>query len=158
MNIFENLTILLFTSILFLLFTIYFFYQLKIKKGKTLNNELKDNSLKLKNKIAELEKLNLEKAHLIELEKNKNQLKNTEVKLKKVVNKIEHTISTLKREQEELTNIILDLKTDLSIYQPIYDLVNVGFFEEPEYLFETSDRFKEEIKSVREKQKEIIKK
>lgn len=158
MNIFENFTILLVTSILFLFSTIYFFYQLKIKKrkGKTINNELKDSSLKLKNKIAELEKLNLEKAHLIELEKNKDQLKNTEVKLKNTVNKIEQTISTLKIEQEELSNIILDLKTDLSIYQPIYDFANVGFFEEPEYLFDTSDRFKEEIKAIREEQKYLI--
>tara|TARA_R110001583_G_scaffold171175_1_gene324716 strand:- start:331 stop:1728 length:1398 start_codon:yes stop_codon:yes gene_type:complete len=158
MKIYENPTLLLFTSILFLISTIYYFYQLKLKKnkGKTIDKELKDNILKLKNKEQEIEKLNLEKAHLIELENNEDQLKNSEIKLKKNISKIENTISKLNKEKEELINNLLDIKTDLSIYQPIYDLANVGFFEEPEYLFETSDRFKEEIKAIREEQKSLI--
>jgi len=158
MNLFENPIIFLSTSILFLISTLYFFYQLKLKKtkSKTLNTELKDITLDLKNKETELENLNIEKAHLIELEKSEKQLKKSEVNLKKVITKIENTISTLTKEKEEISNSLIDLKTDLSIYQPIYDLANIGFFEEPEYLFETSDRFKEEIKTIREEQKNLI--
>jgi hypothetical protein len=49
------------------------------------------------------------------------------------------------------------MKEDISIYQPVYDLMNIGFFEEPEYLFETGERYKEEIKIIREQQKSLIK-
>ena len=85
-------------------------------------------------------------------------MRESEESLKIKIENIKSAIAESNKTKEENSQNLLDLKKQLSIYQPIFDLANVGFFEEPEYLFETSDRFKEEIKAIREEQKELIKK
>ena len=154
-------------TILFILLSIYFYYQLSIKKskGKNLNKQLGDLSseLDLNTKTLESVKNELiqakrEKAHLIDLEKREKSLRESEEDLKIKIENIKTAIAEADETKEKNSNYLLEIKKQLSIYQPIFDLANVGFFEEPEYLFETSERFKEEIKAIREEQKELIKK
>lgn len=49
-----------------------------------------------------------------------------------------------------------DLMTKLDLYTQIEGFVDHGHFEVPEYLYETSERFAEEIKIVRESQRRMI--
>jgi hypothetical protein len=152
-------------STVFFVFMIYLFIQLKLKKrqGKTLTIELSDLSLSIKEKKAnlseittKLENLNKELLHLLDLEKNENTLKeNVEDSIKKLEN-LTKEIELLETSKSELSDNLVSLKEDVSIFQPVLDLINVGFVDEPEYLFETSERFKEEIKIIRENQKALI--
>ena len=61
------------------------------------------------------------------------------------------------RERAEATRQELhELKSELDLYSRIDDLVDYGHYEEPEYLYETSERFASGIKRIREAQKEMI--
>lgn len=70
---------------------------------------------------------------------------------------LESKAKSLKQEIEETQNLIYDLKSEADLYTRVKDFIDVGHFEEPKYLFETSERFKIEIKRVRREQKELIK-
>jgi hypothetical protein len=166
MEILGNTNLFIVLTVVLLVLALYLFILLKIKrkKGKTLsaeNNALTESIMKQKKDLKELseklEQKNLELYHLLELEQNESELRkqieSTTIQLKEINDRLE----TLTEQESEITNNISSIKEDISIYQPIYGLMNVGFFEEPEYLFETSDRFKEEIKIIREKQKLMIK-
>jgi len=114
------------------------------------NNTLKQLTEKISQEESRLSKL-------LELEKNEETLRTTFWQLSTEARQISEKIETMKQEKEELDSQILSIKEDISIFEPTKALIDVGFFEEPTYLFETSERFKEEIKSIREKQKEMIK-
>ena len=66
-------------------------------------------------------------------------------------------INELTENCEIKNNDLNELMKKLDLYTRIDELVVNGFFEIPEYLYETSARFSEEIKRVRLKQKELIK-
>lgn len=59
----------------------------------------------------------------------------------------------LKAKQDELTKIL----SRIDLYSRIDEFTSVGHFEEPSYLYETSLRYADEIKIVRESQREMIK-
>lgn len=70
------------------------------------------------------------------------------------------TVSKLKRIRDEITDKeteLHDLMAKLDLYSRVDDFVENGLFEMPEYLHETSARFTEEIKRIRQQQKELIK-
>ncbi|MCF7823854.1 MAG: DUF4041 domain-containing protein [Candidatus Marinimicrobia bacterium] len=150
----------------FAVLTIYFFVELKLKKrdGRTLSEEcnslaesLSSQKKEFEDRSVELEKRKAELTHLLELEANESNLRK---KLEEVTVELQQTndqISSLKEQEAEISDNIVSMKEDISIYQPVHGLMNVGFFDEPEYLFETSERFKEEIKIIREEQKAMIK-
>jgi Domain of unknown function (DUF4041)/Meiotically up-regulated gene 113 len=164
---FKDLSVLFFvTTFVFIVLSAYFSYLLwaKKKNGNTLNDNLKhlENQLVEKTKI--LQKINGESAdaqaklkHLLDLESNEQQLRSDVNILTDQSQKITDEINKLKAEKDELSEKLIGVKSDISIFEPTISLINVGFFEEPKYLFETSDRFKEEIKQVREEQKKMIK-
>src|SRR6056297_134731 len=66
-------------------------------------------------------------------------------------------ITRLEKDCEIKSASLHELLAKLDIYCRVEEFVDHGHFEMPEYLYETSDRFAEEIKLVREKQKNIIK-
>jgi hypothetical protein len=152
--------------VVFVVLTILIYVQLKFKKseGKTLKEEC--NSLaeliaqqkkEFEDRSTELEKRKAELTHLLELEQNESKLRK---QLEVVTLELEHAnekIASLTEEAAEISDNIVSMKEDISIYQPVHGLMSVGFFEEPEYLFETSERFKEEIKTIRGQQKAMIK-
>ena len=58
---------------------------------------------------------------------------------------------------EAMAGEIQQLKSELDLYSRLMDFVDFGIYEEPEYLHETSERYKVEIKRVRDEQKKLIK-
>jgi len=166
MGLINIIILLALSSIVFAFLTLYLLIQLKLKKkkGKTLQKELTDLSELLSEKEKDysnlskkLKILNKELNHLLELEKNENKLRNDLEKNENKLVKLLEEIESLEAWSSEMSEGILSIKEDISIYQPVFDLMNVGFFDEPDYLFGTSERFKEEIKTIRELQKSVIK-
>lgn len=166
MDILNNtyLFIVLSSSLFFL--SIYLFILLKIKRkeGKTLSaestalkNSIKEQKIELEQLSKKLDKRNSDLHHLLELEKNEEELRKEFEITKAQLIQINEKIKNLAEQESEITDNISSIKEDISIYQPVHDLMSIGFFDEPDYLFETSERFKEEIKSIREKQKLLIK-
>jgi len=153
-------------------FAMYFLYQLRIKKtsGKTLSDviaeleatkstlddELNVAMVKLDDIHSDIKK-NLEvKQHLIDLEENENAIRRSLQESESTLEEIRRTISELEQKKQELEDDITDIKTDLSLYSPIYNFIEIGFYEEPTYIYEISERYKIEIKNVRMIQKELI--
>jgi hypothetical protein len=166
MDIFNKTIIWIIIAVLFLALTVYFFFQLKLKKrneltlGQSINSksdELEKLQQKLQRTKAELTKTTNENIKVIELSKNEASLQKSEKSLTKKVEKLEVQIQEITDSKKDLEIELLSMKKQISIYQPVLDLANVGFFEEPDYLYETSERFKAEIKSIRDKQKGLIK-
>jgi hypothetical protein len=144
----------------------YLLFILKKKKTNGQTLELQINEL---TKIVEQKSIKLEEIkneilvketnlkHLIDLENNENNLK---IQVDELFNKskeLKTEIENISLEKEDLNSKLFSIKEDISIFEPKHSLINFGFFEEPEYLYETSDRFKEEIKAIREQQKQMIK-
>lgn len=48
------------------------------------------------------------------------------------------------------------LQSKIDLYSRVDEFIDYGFYEQPEYLFDTSERFALEIKNVRGQQKELI--
>lgn len=158
--------------VLFFILACYLFIQLKIKKenGKNLESRINlakqeletltnENNLKKE----ELEKVKLklsdtiiELNHILELEKKEKELYKNVNDLEKSKVELQEEIKSNENNKNILQKDVKNLKKELSIYKNEMDLIEFGFFEEPEYLFETSERFKEEIKNVREEQKQLI--
>lgn len=70
---------------------------------------------------------------------------------------INEIIQQLEGKQSDRKEALHELMTKLDLYTQIEGFVDHGHFEMPEYLYETSERFAEEIKLVREKQRDMIK-
>ncbi|MCG8668685.1 MAG: DUF4041 domain-containing protein [Pseudomonadales bacterium] len=82
-----------------------------------------------------------------------NQLKMDSDELESVSARIKEQIANSNRKSLELN----ELMQKLDLYSRIDELSSYGHFEQPQYLHETSLRFSEEIKRVREDQKILIK-
>jgi hypothetical protein len=131
---------------------------------------LKDSQEKIDEKNNEFEKLNInleslnkdldskkqELKELIELEKKSSQMESTLERLKIQVSTIENTIKDKTTFQNEIEKELKTLKGNLALYLPSAHLIDVGFYEEPRYIYETSERYKAELQILRNKQKEMI--
>jgi len=105
----------------------------------------------------ELETINLETASLQELKSNADELETKFQHLTSELTKIDNTIETKTFEYQGIEDAIKALMSKLDLYSRIDEYVEVGLFEEPEYLFETSPRYIEEIKRLRNQQKQLVK-
>ena len=95
---------------------------------------------------------------LVELEGRANQIHDM---LKNGHGRLETLKSEITEKREERTSIEEDVhqvKSELDLYSRIADFADYGIYEEPEYLYETSERYKSEIKRVRDEQKDLIRK
>lgn len=135
----------------------------KKKNGKTLtanlvdlNNKMKDKTEKLNQLQTQLSETETKLKHLSDLENNEQQLRESFNALTTKSKKLVDEINAMKVKKDELSAQLHGIKEDISIFEPKASLINLGYFEEPQYLFETSDRFKEEIKQIREEQKKMI--
>ncbi len=127
----------------------------KIVKNEKSNKLLQEKSiLQHKNDV---EEKRIELQDLIKLEKESSTLESSVIVSKNKIEKYKNDILEMKNEKNEITEEIKDIKKNIQLYSQTQDLIAVGFFEEPAYLFETSARFKEEILLIRKEQKELIK-
>jgi hypothetical protein len=136
----------------------------KLDKYKNLDEALGQTQEKLalvRNELdvetKELDRVRIETVELQELKKNEKQLlENVQLhtsaisKLEVDEEKLVLSISKLGAKQEELMGM-------LDLYSRLDEYTSCGHFEMPDYLYETSVRFVEEIKDVRVQQKEMIK-
>lgn len=105
----------------------------------------------------ELDKINEETAEL-------QALKGQDDELKKSIQEQQVTLDSTKSTLDELNSSIekgeIDLEElmgDIDLYSRLDEYTSHGHFEIPQYLYETSTRFAEEIKDVRQQQKDMIK-
>jgi septal ring factor EnvC (AmiA/AmiB activator) len=137
---------------------------LKIKGYKSIEKAILDATEKLskvtnklnKSKI-ELAQIDAETKELQELKTNANKIsfklrENTEK-----LNLITSEIEVMEKDARIKRQITQDIIAKLDLYTRVEEFVEYGLFEFPEYLHETSARFIEEIKRIREQQKELIK-
>jgi len=121
-----------------------------------------ENSLsKIKSAIVEakdeLSKVDAETTILQELKLSADSLAFQVKDNREQLNSITIDISTKSDEAKNKGGELQNLIGQLDLYSRIDEFVANGFFDIPEYLHETSVKFSEEIKRVREKQKELIK-
>ena len=117
----------------------------KIVKNTTLSS-LED---KIKRATEELNTLD---AQIKELQKIQKEADETVALLEKATK----DIPTKQLQIEELTGELHELQSKLDLYSRVDEFVEFGHFEMPAYLYETSYRFAEEIKMVRNKQKKML--
>lgn len=94
---------------------------------------------------ATLDSINSRTVRLQQLEENASKLEEKERKLKA-------SVEILNEQQSRLNDIV----SKIDLYSRIDEFTSVGHFETPDYLYETSKRYADEIKDVREKQKDLI--
>lgn len=122
-------------------------------KVEELTNLTEEISLK-KSQLFDLDN---ETAVLQTLKKDENRLSKELSFNKSELNTTQLSLKNLSKEIEEKQLQLLALTSQLDLYSRIDNFVEHGHFEFPEYLYDTSARFAEEIKIVRNSQKELIK-
>ena len=136
-----------------------FKYRAKNDEGVSLKEEIehKTKELELLEKAIKTKQSNLKKLEL-ELISTDKQLKEREQDYKHL-KYLETQRDNLEKSIEvklQLESELKAIKESIDVYSPQYDLLNQGFFEEPQYLYETSEQFKVEIKELRNQQKTMI--
>ena len=107
--------------------------------------------------VAELSRVDHETKSLQTLKANaenlESKVRDNEDLLVSLKSQIKEKGEDATRKKNELNSMI----GDIDLYSRIDEFVSYGVFETPEYLYETSARFSEEIKRIRASQKELIK-
>ncbi|MCG9567471.1 DUF4041 domain-containing protein [Vibrio chagasii] len=91
------------------------------------------------------------------LQKNENTIAESLAQKTKELEAVELGIEDGKSSFEMNTKALDELMGKLDLYSRIDEYTSCGHFEKPQYLYETSVRYAEEIKEVRLSQKEMIK-
>lgn len=80
-----------------------------------------------------------------------------EAKLVETKSALQSDIHKLEIEQKAKQDELFKILSRIDLYSRVDEFTSVGHFEEPSYLYETSLRYADEIKIIRESQREIIK-
>ncbi len=163
-----NIIVIISAVFIVLIFITYFVTSRKAHKNIGEYKSISEALSKSREKLSEinneiniatdnLSKIDLETKELQSLKANADKLASeviaSENKLKSIATKIKDVSKEFVTKNNELKSLI----GKLDLYTRIDGFVEHGFFETPEYLYETSARFSEEIKRIRQKQKELIK-
>lgn len=105
----------------------------------------------------ELDKINEETAELQALKGQDNVLKKSVQEQQATLESTKSTLDELNSSIEKGELELEELMGDLDLYSRLDEYTAHGHFEMPKYLYETSTRFAEEIKDVRQQQKDMIK-
>lgn len=127
------------------------------EESKQAEGDLKDITSKVQASQAEFNSLDLATKDLQALRSNANaiaeQLKNDTAGLEELKTVLAEREAETTEKEESLQSIL----AKIDLYSRVDDFVAYGHFETPDYLYETSERFAAEIKSLRDKQKAMIK-
>lgn len=125
--------------------------------------DLNNESKKLEDVQNELGKVKLEYDELDKNTKVLQELKSNSDKLKEELQKdtglkerLNKSINELSNKESVFAERIFTLQKKIDLYSTLEEFSDVGHFEIPDYLYQTSERFAEEIKRVREQQKSLI--
>ena len=110
------------------------------------NNALKNEFLKLKD---EYEKIDRETKALQELKAKADELTAAVQNKSNELQQAQEFINSFTDKKQEAENTINALQSKIDLYSRLDDFVGYGFYDTPEYLYETSERFAIEIKKVR---------
>ncbi|EHU0384472.1 DUF4041 domain-containing protein [Vibrio cholerae] len=105
----------------------------------------------------ELDKINEETAELQALKGQDNVLKKSIQEQQATLESTKSTLDELNSSIEKGELELEELMGDLDLYSRLDEYTAHGHFEMPKYLYETSTRFAEEIKDIRQQQKDMIK-
>lgn len=105
----------------------------------------------------ELDKINKETAELQALKGQDDELKKSIREQKTTLDSTKSTLNELNSSIEKGEIDLEELMGDIDLYSRLDEYTSHGHFEMPQYLYETSTRFAEEIKDVRQQQKDMIK-
>ncbi|WP_299004049.1 DUF4041 domain-containing protein [uncultured Shewanella sp.] len=119
------------------------------------NNE----SIKQSTAIAkkELELINTETAELQSLKGQDDSLKLNIQEQHAYLETVQSTLNELNTNIEKGEQDLNELMSDIDLYSRLDEYTALGHFELPQYLSETSTRYAEEIKDIRQQQKDMIK-
>lgn len=107
-------------------------------------------------KTNELTQLQLETVELKKLQKNEQNLHESVQSHTSAISALESEKEKLKTSIVSLTSEQKELMDTLDLYSRLEEFRAFGHFEIPEYFYETSVRFVEEIKDLRQQQKDLI--
>ncbi|WP_299021948.1 DUF4041 domain-containing protein [uncultured Photobacterium sp.] len=105
----------------------------------------------------ELEAINTETAELQALKGQDDSLKLSIQEQQAHFETIQNTLSELNAKIEKGELDLNELMGDIDLYSRLDEYTAHGHFEIPQYLYETSSRYAEEIKDIRQQQKDMIK-
>ncbi|ELF6830542.1 DUF4041 domain-containing protein [Vibrio cholerae] len=105
----------------------------------------------------ELDKINEETAELQALKGQDNVLKKSIQEQQATLESTKSTLDELNSSIEKGELELEELMGDLDLYSRLDEYTAHGHFEMPKYLYETSTRFAEDIKDIRQQQKDMIK-
>ncbi|MFA9499431.1 DUF4041 domain-containing protein [Mannheimia sp. E30BD] len=120
-------------------------------------SELKEAQEKLDESLMSFNKINEETQELQDLKKNANILSEQVVEDNKLKLKIQEKIAELSSQEQDYIDRVYAIQSKIDLYSTLEEFSDVGHFEIPDYLYQTSERFAEEIRRVREEQKDLIK-
>lgn len=121
------------------------------------NAEVQKITKYLKKTKIEYNRLNDETTALQKLKVNSDKMKEELDSFSEQLKQVASDIVSKKEERIKSENTIKELMSRIDLYSRLDEFVSYGHFEEPAYLYETSARFTEEIKRVREQQKDFLK-
>ena len=132
-----------------------------LKKAKEEHETLKkaNESLQQTNEIAKqaLSKINAETADLQALKGQDDSLKVSILEQQQSLDAAQNTLNELNATIEKSEQDLNELMGGIDLYSRLDEYTAHGHFEMPQYLYETSTRYSEEIKDIRQQQKDMIK-
>ncbi|MCI5167174.1 MAG: DUF4041 domain-containing protein [Candidatus Electrothrix sp. GM3_4] len=120
------------------------------EESDILDKEIKDLNFTVK----------IKNDRLVEIEKRTKKLQSLEKKSDNIKMALDEDSKKLSRINDEINKnegTLKELQSELDLYSRIKEYVDYGIYKEPEYLYETPERYQAEIKNVREEQKKLIK-
>jgi predicted RNase H-like nuclease (RuvC/YqgF family) len=132
-----------------------------LKKAKEEHETLKkaNESLQQTNEIAKqaLSKINAETADLQALKGQDDSLKVSILEQQQSLDAAQNTLNELNANIEKSEQDLNELMGGIDLYSRLDEYTAHGHFEMPQYLYGTSTRYSEEIKDIRQQQKDMIK-
>lgn len=104
-----------------------------------------------------LSKVNAETADLQVLKGQDNSLKVSILEQQRSIDAAQNTLNELNANIEKGELDLNELMSGIDLYSRLDEYTAHGHFEMPQYLYETSTRYSEEIKDIRQQQKDMIK-
>ncbi|EGR2252662.1 DUF4041 domain-containing protein [Vibrio parahaemolyticus] len=126
----------------------------ELKALEQTNESVKQSIVTAKN---ELETVNAETAELQDLKRQDDSLKLSIQEQQAHLDTAKSTLVVLNANIEKGELDLNELMGDIDLYSRLDEYTAHGHFEMPQYLYETSTRYAEEIKDIRQQQKDMIK-
>lgn len=120
------------------------------------SKEVKEVEAKLREVTSKYQEIYAETRELQALHGREKELSDSIQSQMQKAGSIKKVILHLETKRDTQEALLHELMIKLDLYTQIEGFVDQGHFEMPEYLYETSERFAEEIKLIREKQRRMI--